>query len=214
MQLQHHNEPGSALTHLIGAATSVAALVLMVVFGAINGGASHVVGASIFGASLILLYLSSTIFHAIAKNHPRKKFWQNMDHSMIFVLIAGTYTPMTLNFPHAGWGWSLFGAVWGLAVLGIVLELTMRKAHMITIPLYLIMGWMIAIPWRHLEQYLGSDGLFWLFIGGVSYTIGVIFYMLDSKVTRTKWFGMHEIFHIFVLGGSFAHFWLVLNFLY
>ncbi len=210
------NEPMSSVTHLVGAGLAIAALVLLVVFAAINGTASHVVGASVFGASMVLLYLTSGLYHLVSKQHPAKPLLQRLDHAMIYVLIAGTYTPLTLVLAHThqGWGWSLFGINWGIAALGIALKT--KNIHVptwILVILYLLMGWMIALPWTLLHELLGDSGMFWLILGGTSYTLGALAFALDTVVPRTRWFGMHEIFHLLVLAGSFAHFWTVLFYL-
>jgi len=208
------NEPLSALTHLLGIGLSIAALVLMVVFAGIHDSPKRVVGASIFGSSLILLYGASTTFHFLGKGHPFKYLFQRLDHAMIFVLIAGTYTPIMLTLPSPGWGWSLFGVNWALAILGVGLKLSGKTNHRaFSTVLSLVMGWLAVLAWPYLHDSLGNNGLFWLLLGGVLYTVGVVFYALDTHVKRTRWFGMHEVFHLFVLAGSFSHFWLVLRFL-
>lgn len=213
VRISDDNEPLSAFTHLLGFTLSIAALVLMVVFAAIHDSPARVVGASIFGSSLILLYAASTTFHFLGKGHPLKYLFQRLDHAMIFVLIAGTYTPIMLTLPSPGWGWSLFGLNWGLAILGVTAKLTGKTNHRaFSAVLSLVMGWLTILAWPYLHDSLGSNGLFWLLLGGVLYTVGVVFYALDNHVKRTHWFSMHEVFHLFVLAGSFSHFWLVLRF--
>ena len=209
-----HNEPLSSLTHLIGLLLSIAGLVLLVIFGALFGRASHVVGFSIFGAGLIFLYLASTIYHFISKEHGLKGVFQRIDHTMIYILIAATYTPIALVLPDRAWGWTLFGIIWGLALVGSALKLsgiTFRK--WLTPVLAIIMGWIGVIALPQLLSTIPPQGMAWLILGGVLYTVGAIFFAFDRIVPRTRWFGMHEIFHLFVMGGSFSHFWFMFKYL-
>ena len=214
MKAAKDNDPLSSLTHFIGVGLSVAALVLLVVFASIHGSASHVVGASIFGSSLILLYAASSIYHFLSRGTRRRDVFERIDHAMIYVLIAGTYTPITLLYEPRALGWVMFGLIWGLAALGVGLEITGKRPHRaIELVIYILMGWMIAFPFPVTYDFVGFGGFMWLLIGGICYTVGAIFYALDYIVPRTRWFGMHEVFHLCVLGGSFAHFWFVLRFL-
>jgi len=207
------NEPASAVTHLIGAILSIAGLTLMIIFASIYATAWHVVGFSIFGASLILLYLASTLYHFIPKHKELKKTFQKIDHSMIYVLIAGTYTPVCLTSLRGGWGWSLFGIIWGLAIVGILSKSLSKKERPIVSTLfYIVMGWLMVIAFFPLVKSLPSLGLFWLVAGGVFYTIGTIFFGLDKLYKRKHYFGLHEVFHLFVMMGSFSHFWLMLRY--
>ena len=211
--MQKENEPLSSLTHFAGFGLSIAGLVLLIVFASIYARASHVVGVIIFGASLILLYLSSGIYHFISITSPRKKIWQKIDHAMIYVLIAGTYTPLCLVVPQRGWGWSAFGVIWGLAIFGILLKIKWSTFPKILSPIiYLVMGWLLIVFYPILSS-VPSIGLVWLFLGGVFYTLGTIFFALDKIIPRNRWWGMHEIFHLFVLLGSFAHWWFVFKYL-
>jgi len=214
IKLFNKNEPLSALTHLAGVLLSIVGLVLMIVFAVKYGQAIHVVGFVIFGASLILLYSASTAYHFLPIATKAKRVLQRIDHSMIFVLIAGTYTPICLAIPDKAWGWSLFGVVWGIAVLGIILKSTgiMMRGWVSTL-LYIVMGWLALIAIYPLMQWLTTGALVWLFVGGAFYTIGCIFYALDKRVHRTQWFGMHEVFHVFVLAGSVSHFWLMFRYI-
>jgi len=208
------NEPLSALTHLIAMLLSIAGLVLMVVFGAMHSSASHIVGFSIFGTSLIMLYGASFVYHFASKQTPAKSTLQRLDHAMIFVLIAGTYTPICLALPERGWGWSLFGIIWGLAVIGFVLKITgIKMKNHITASIYLLMGWLIIIAILPISEWLNTSAMVWLVTGGIFYTLGCVFFILDNKVHRTKWLGMHEIFHVFVMMGSFSHFWLMIKYI-
>lgn len=206
------NEPISSITHLIGTVLSIAGLTLMVVFASLNAGSRYIISYSIFGASMILLYLASTLYHFFPKNTRIKKTFMKIDHSMIFVLIAGTYTPICLVAIRGAWGWSLFGIIWSLAIMGILMKSIgsiTRTWHSSAI--YIVMGWLIMVAFVPLMKSIPPEGLFWLIAGGISYTIGVIFFSLDKFIRRNKWIGMHEIFHLFVMAGTFCHFWLMLK---
>jgi len=205
------NEPLSSLTHLIGVGLAVAALVLLIVFAALKSTAWHVVTFSIFGASMILLYLASTLYHFFCKTKKAKSFFMKLDHAMIYVLIAGTYTPICLVPLRGPWGWTLFGIVWGLAILGIVWKFTLPMKPVLSTLLYLLMGWIALIAFVPLLEVLTGLAWLWLGLGGVLYSLGTIFYALDIIVPRTRWFGMHEVWHLFVIAGSFCHFWLMLR---
>jgi hemolysin III len=206
----HPNEPLCAITHLVAAMLSVAALVLMVIFA--NRGSLET-GSAIFGATLILLYLVSCLYHFSCKGTKLRAVLKRLDHSMIFVLIAGTYTPVCLALPSRGWGWSIFGVIWGLAFLGVVLKAVGAKlSEWVSVLIYILMGWLVVIAFYPMLLWMPLISYFWLVFGGVSYTFGCIFYALDGRVARSRWFGMHEIFHLFVILGSFSHFWFIFKF--
>lgn len=195
-------------THGIGFLLSVAALVLLVIFSSIYGNAWHIVSYSIYGTSLVVLYLASTLFHWSTKPKRRKRL-NVFDHASIYLLIAGTYTPLLLVTLHGPWGWSLFGVVWGMAILGIVLKFFFTgRYNKISTLAYVVMGWVVIIALKPLIANLSTPGLIWLGIGGLSYSIGAIFYLWNKFPYN------HAIFHLFVLGGSIAHFvtifWYVL----
>ena len=212
MKSLKQNEPLSSLTHLIGALLSVAGLVLMIVFAVMYGKPVHVVGFSIFGASLIILYTTSTLYHYFPQKTKVKNVFQRLDHAMIYVLIAGTYTPITLVMSQRAWGWAIFGTIWGLAVVGIVFKsIGIKMTGWLSVVLYIGMGWLAVVAIHPLMQSFSPDAIKWLFLGGVFYTVGCIFYALDKYIARTRWFGMHEVFHIFVMAGSFSHFWLMIK---
>ncbi len=193
----------NVLSHGIGFLLSVAALSLMVVFASLDGDAWHIVGVSIFGASLVVLYLASTLFHWSVKPTLRK-YLNVFDHSAIYVLIAGTYTPFLLVTLNGPWGWSLFGVIWGLAVAGVIFKMFFTgKFDKLSLLIYVLMGWLILIAIVPLVQNLSLLGLMWLFIGGISYSIGAVFYLLNRLPFN------HAIFHFWVLGGSICHFFAV-----
>ena len=188
------------LSHATGLALSVIGTVLLVVRAAQLGTTLHVVSFAIFGASLILLYLSSTVYHSTTSPSRRAKL-RTVDHAAIYILIAGSYTPFALVILPGKIGWTLFGVSWGLAVTGIVLKLfyTGRFNHLSTL-MYVLMGWLIIFAIKPLIAAFAGPGLFWLFAGGISYTVGAISYSFKKLP-----FG-HTIFHFFVLGGSACHF--------
>jgi hemolysin III len=193
-------EIASSVTHGIGAGLSVAALVVLVVGSAMGGDPWRVVSFSIFGACLVLLYLSSMLYHAFRA--PRlKRIFRVFDHVAIFLLIAGSYTPITLVGLGGGWGWTLFGLIWGLAVFGILLEVFfMDRFKWLTVGVYLGMGWLVVIAIKPLVEALPVGALVWLAAGGLSYTGGVAFYLWEKLPYN------HAIWHLFVMGGSACHF--------
>lgn len=195
----------NGLSHLVGTLLAIAGLVALVVVTAARHDPRCTVASALFGASLVLLYLSSTAYHS-AWGRP-KRILQKVDHAAIYVLIAGTYTPYTLIALHGAWGWTLFGLSWGLAAVGIVQELvfTGRASRRVSLALYLTMGWLIVIAIGPLSARLGSSGVAWLLAGGVTYTVGVIFYVAEGRLRHA-----HGIWHLFVLGGSTFHYFGVL----
>ncbi|MFH1729328.1 MAG: hemolysin III family protein [Pseudomonadota bacterium] len=200
LQTTFEEIPNSVI-HGIGFLLSIAALVLMVVFSVKNGNAWHVVSSSIFGSTLIILYLSSTLYHAFFHKKTKAVF-RLMDHIVIYLLIAGTYTPFALCVIQGGFGWTLFGLEWGLAIIGIVFKsITKYKYDFYATLGYALMGWLVIIAIGPLFINLSFMGILWLVLGGLSYTIGIIFYFFDTKV---KYF--HFYWHVFVLGGSICHF--------
>ncbi len=193
-------EIANSVSHGIGLVGALVATPILIVMAVRQGEASGVVGASIFGASMLLLYLVSTLYHALSQNRA-KKIFQVLDHSAIFLLIAGTYTPFTLGVLRGPWGWTLFGITWGLALVGVVLKAfgPMRYPRFSTV-LYLAMGWLAVIAVRHLWHSIPGWGLFWLVAGGLFYTLGVVFYSLDNRVKYC-----HFVWHLFVIGGTTCH---------
>lgn len=201
------NEPLSAITHFIGMLLSIAGLVLLVVYAAKYETARYVVGFSIFGATLILLYLASSWYHFVPVSARKwKSVMQKIDHSMIYAFIAGTYTPICIITLRGGWGWSLFGIIWALAAIGIVWKSLGRYNDLISTALYVIMGWLVVIAFVPLKNNLSHGGLGWLFAGGIAYTLGAVVYALEDHYPKRKWFNLHDLWHIFVLVGSFCHF--------
>lgn len=194
----------NSISHGTGSLLSIAGTVILIIFSAINLNAWGVVSSAIYGASLIILYSMSTLYHAIT-NEKAKKFFQVMDHNTIFFLIAGTYTPFTLVSLRGALGWTLFGIVWGAAIVGIVLNsINLEKFKKPSIVCYILMGWVIAIAFKPLYNSVSSTSFIFLIIGGVFYTTGIIFY----AVKRIKYF--HSIWHLFTIGGSVFHYFSVL----
>ncbi|WP_456461506.1 PAQR family membrane homeostasis protein TrhA [Lutibacter sp.] len=193
-------EKFNVISHAIGLILSVIALVLLVVYSSLKGNAWHIVSFSIYGVSLIVLYSASTFYHYV--QNPKLRYKLNIfDHSAIYILIAGTYTPFTLVVLKGWVGWTIFGVSWGLALAGIVLKLFFTgKYDKISTFAYVLMGWVVIFAIKPLVQNLPFEGLMWLLAGGIFYTVGAVLYSIKNLKYN------HAIFHIFVLLGSFAHF--------
>jgi len=190
----------NVVTHLLGLLLSIAALALMVTFASLYGNAWHIVSFSIFGSSLVILYLASTLYHAARKRKVREKL-NVFDHAAIYVLIAGTYTPYALVTLNGAMGWVLFGITWGLAVAGVVLKLFYTgRFEKLSTTSYILMGWVAVIAAKPLIENLSDGGLLYLVLGGISYTIGAAFYAIRKLPYN------HAIFHVWVLAGSILHF--------
>jgi hemolysin III len=202
----YKGERFNSISHLLAAVAALIGTAFLTVNAAQKGDAWKVVSFSIYGGSLILLYLISTLYHSIRTRS--KAVLRKLDHLAIYLLIAGTYTPFTLVTLRGKWGWSIFGMIWGLAVLGILLEVLMQKRRRIVpIMIYLIMGWLIVIALQPLMNSLPTGGVIWLFIGGLFYTSGLLFYRFDEKVIH-----FHGIWHLFVIAGSISHFITIYNY--
>lgn len=198
-------EIANSVSHGLGILLAIAGLVILLIYGAIYGDVWHIVGYSIFGSSMILLYTASTLYHSAAK--PRRKYYlHKFDHSAIYVLIAGSYTPVLLTVLRGPTGWVLFGLVWALAIAGMVYKIWFytKKWRKLSAYLYIVMGWLIVLAIFPLIQKVPATSLWFLLAGGLSYSLGVIFYI--KKHLR---FG-HLVFHLFVLGGSISHFFAFL----
>jgi len=190
----------NAVTHGIGTLLAVAGLVLLTVFAYLYGTIWHVVSFSIYGTTLVLLYLASTLYHSFT-NERLKYIFKILDHSAIYLLIAGTYTPFTLVPLHGVLGWTVFGLVWGLAILGIALKVFfVGRFKVISTLCYILMGWFIIIAIEPLIATVATLGIMWLIIGGLFYTLGSVFYLWNKLPYN------HAIWHMFVLAGSISHF--------
>jgi len=202
-EIKHYSSAEERLniaSHALGFVLSIVALVLLVVHASQHGDIWHIVSFSIFGTSLIILYAASTVYHSAKKAQTRSRL-RVLDHSSIYVLIAGTYTPFTLVTLNGTTGWTIFGVSWGLALSGIILKLFFTGKYKVASTLmYVFMGWIIIFAINPLVNNLSADGLFWLVAGGIAYTLGAILY----GIKKIKY--NHAIFHVFVLIGSFCHF--------
>jgi hemolysin III len=202
-----NEEIANSITHGIGALFSMAALVILIVCSATSGDPLHIICFTLFGSTMLLLYLSSTIVHSLPPGKAKQMF-EIFDHSSIYFFIAGTYTPFVL-LAIKGWlGWTLFGIVWGIAAGGTIFKCFFVKKYLYASTiLYVVMGWLVVFAWGPLTSTVAPKGIFLLVIGGICYTVGTVFYV---------WRGFHyhhAVWHLFVLGGSFAHFFSVLLYL-
>ncbi len=200
----YHGEKLNAWTHLVGAVLAVAGTAVLVVLAALGGDPWKVVSVSIYGTTLILLYSASTLYHSVRGR--AKEVLQKLDHYGIYFLIAGSYTPFCLVSLRAGWGWPLFGVVWTLAILGVLQELRPQNAaRRLSMAIYIVMGWAALAALIPLRAALGADGFAWLAAGGIVYTLGIVFYVLDERLRHA-----HGIWHLFVGAGSAIHYFAIL----
>jgi hemolysin III len=203
-QAMYHGEKLNAWTHLVGALLAVAGTAVLVALAAMGGDVWKIVSVSIYGATLILLYTASTLYHSLKGS--AKDLMQKLDHHGIYLLIAGSYTPFCLVSLRGNWGWPLFAVVWGLALLGIFQELRPGLGgRRLSLAIYIVMGWAALAALVPLRSALGSGGFAWLAAGGVVYTLGIVFYVLDERLRHA-----HGIWHLFVIGGSALHFFTIL----
>ena len=199
-------EIAHGLTHGIGIVLAIAGLCVLVTFSALYGSAVHVVASSIFGASMIVLYTASTLYHSLPMPET-KRIMRVVDHASIYLLIAGTYTPFTLVTLEGAWGWSLFGVVWGLAIAGIIFKLFFTgRFDRLSVAIYVAMGWCGLVAIKPMMAALPTLGLWLLVAGGLAYTGGVIFYLLE----RMRYH--HAIWHLFVMAGTTLHYFVILFF--
>lgn len=197
-------EIANSITHGVGTVLAITGLAILIGHASRRGDVWHIVSCSIFGATLILSYLTSTLYHSIPQVKP-KRILRLLDHVAIYLLIAGTYTPFMLVSLRGPWGWSLLATVWTIAIIGIILKTTMAgKLRTLSIILYLVMGWMVIIASKPIIAAVGPGGLKLLLFGGLAYSAGVIFYLWRSLPYS------HAIWHMFVLAGSCLHFFAIL----
>ena len=198
-------EIANSISHGMGVIASLLGTPFLIVHAVRRGDTGFIVGTCVFCASMILLYLASTLYHALPTGKAKRCF-RIIEHCAIFILIAGTYTPLTLGILRGAFGWTLFGIVWGLAIAGVVLKVFFQTAHpILSTCLYLLMGWLLVIAVQPLFARMPTAGLFLLIAGGLSYTVGVAFFATDSRVP----YG-HLIWHLFVITGTTCHYFLVL----
>jgi len=204
----------SSLTHGGAGLVAIFGMVLLIVLSASHRTPWHVFSFSIYGATLILLYGASFAYHIMGALRGYKKILQSIDYAMISILIAGTYTPIALVSLRGAWGWSMFGVIWFLAIAGIIVRSTTSIFKgWVPAVYYLFMGWVITIAIDPLRDVLSPVALWLLFIGGAFYTVGTVFYFLEKYIRIFSAFGMHEIFHIFVILGSVSHFIMMYNYI-
>ena len=196
----YHGEKLNAWTHLVGALLATAGSIWLLVMASLDGSPQKIVSVAIYGVMLVLLYSVSTVYHSVRGRS--KVIMQKFDHLSIYLLIAGSYTPFCLVTLHGPWGWSLFGIVWGMAVIGMLQEIKPRsEARILSIVIYAVMGWIVLVAVKPLLAALGTAGFVWLATGGVMYTVGIIFFALDHRLRHA-----HGIWHLFVIAGSVLHF--------
>ncbi len=196
----YHGERLNAWTHLVGTMLSISGASILITLAALMGDPWKIVSVSIFGATLILLYSASTLYHSVRGR--AKTILRKLDHLSIYLLIAGTYTPFCLVTLRGVWGWTLFGIVWGLALIGMLQEIRPRsEARILSLVIYAVMGWVIVIATGPLLDHLETTGLVLLAAGGLLYTGGIVFYAFDDRFRH--W---HGIWHLFVIGGSLLHY--------
>jgi hemolysin III len=199
-------EIANSVSHGVGLLAALAATPVIVLSAVRHGGAARIAGVSVFAAAMVLLYLTSTLYHALPRNCAKRVF-QVLDHAAIFLMIAGTYTPITLGVLRGTWGWTLFGLVWSLAITGVALTAGGGVRYpKLTTSLYLAMGWLVLIAVKPLWLRMPSEGLLWLLAGGIAYTVGVVFYAAN----RVRY--SHFIWHLFVITGTSCHYVAVLRF--
>jgi hemolysin III len=200
----YQDERFNSYSHLLGAALAAGGAVVLIVLAAGQGNLWKIVSFSVYGAMLLLLYLFSTLYHSLRGR--AKDVFRKLDHYAIYLLIAGTYTPFTLVTLQGAWRWSLFGVIWGMAVLGIVVDsLPWGKRRILPVVIYLAMGWLALIALKPLLDALPPAGFAWLLAGGVFYTVGVVFFALERWIRHG-----HGIWHLFVLAGSACHYFAIL----
>ncbi|MFI8691510.1 hemolysin III family protein [Stutzerimonas kunmingensis] len=200
----YHGERFNAWTHLVGAVLASLGAIWLLVLAALDGELAKIVSAAIYGLSLILLYSISTLYHSLRGR--AKVVMRKLDHLSIYLLIAGSYTPFCLVTLAGPWGWTLFGIVWGLAVIGMLQEIKPRsEARVLSLVIYAVMGWIVLVAVKPLLAALGGAGFAWLLAGGICYTVGIVFFVFDDRFRH--W---HGIWHIFVMVGSLLHFIAIL----
>lgn len=198
-------ELANSVSHGVGLAASFVGIPVLIVDAARHGDAAYIAGTCLFSATIVILYLTSTLYHALPAGKAKRVF-KILDHASIYLLIAGTYAPFTLGVLYGAWGWSLFGVVWGLAVVGVTLKATGNASNPIfSTGLYLLMGWVVVVAVDPMFARVPTAGLLWLLAGGLCYTGGVFFFATDSRIR----YG-HLVWHLFVLAGTACHYFAVL----
>jgi hemolysin III len=202
----YYGEKFNAWTHLVGAVLASIGAVWLLVIASLSGDVWKIVSVAVYGVALVLLYSASTVYHSVRGR--AKVIMQKVDHFSIYLLIAGSYTPFCLVTLRGPWGWTLFGIVWGLAVIGMLQEIKPRsEARVMSIVIYAVMGWIVLVAVKPLMAALGTAGFAWLALGGVLYTVGIIFFAYDKRFRH--W---HGIWHLFVIAGSLLHFVAIMGY--
>lgn len=200
----YHGERFNAWTHLVGAVLASLGAIWLQVLATLGGSLAEIVSVAIYGLSLVLLYSISTLYHSLRGR--AKVIMRKLDHLSIYLLIAGSYTPFCLVTLAGPWGWTLFGVVWSLALIGMLQEIKPRsEARVLSLVIYAVMGWIVLVAVKPLLAALGGAGFAWLLAGGICYTVGIVFFVFDERFRH--W---HGIWHLFVMGGSLLHFIAVL----
>ena len=200
----YHGERFNAWTHLVGALAALTGAVWLIVLAAASGDGRKLFSVAIYGATLVMLYSISTVYHSVRGRV--KQVLRKLDHLSIYLLIAGSYTPFCLISLRGPWGWSLFGIVWTLAIVGMLQEIKPRsEARILSLVIYAVMGWIVLVAVKPLLASLGLAGFLWLAAGGVAYTVGIVFFAFDERFRH--W---HGIWHLFVIAGSLLHFIAIL----
>ena len=201
-----HGERFNTVTHFLASLIALPGMIFLIILASNTSDPWKITSVSIYGTTLFALYFSSTLYHG--HNGRFKQLFQKLDHLSIYLLIAGTYTPFMLVALRGVWGWSILGVVWGLAVIGIMLDTipkqNMEDKRIPQLVIYLLMGWLVIIPLNALSQKVDSYGITLLALGGLLYTVGVVFYILDTRVKHS-----HGIWHLFVIGGSVSHYFSI-----
>lgn len=199
----YYGERFNAWTHLVGAVLAMIGSIGLVVLASLDGSPWKLTAVSVYGSTLVLLFIISTLYHSVRGR--AKSIMRKLDHLSIYLVIAGTYTPFCLITLKGIWGWSLFGMVWGMALVGMLQEIRPRsEARELSLAIYGVMGWMLLIAADPLLDAIGAAGFSWLVSGGLLYTIGIVFFVFDERFRH--W---HGIWHLFVLAGSFVHFLVI-----
>lgn len=202
----YYGERFNAWTHLVGALLALTGATWLIVTTSLRADAQAITSVSIYGAALVLLYAISTVYHSVRGR--AKRIWQKCDHLSIYLMIAGSYTPFCLISLRGAWGWSLFGVVWGLALIGMLQEIKPRsEARVLSLVIYAVMGWAVLVATGPLLDALGTAGFVWLAAGGLLYSVGVVFFVLDARVRH-----FHGIWHLFVIAGSLMHYIAILGY--
>jgi hemolysin III len=198
--MMYQGERFNSWSHLIGAALAISGLIVLLTFAGMTGDPWKIVSVAVYGSTLVLLYVISTLYHSLSGK--AKAVFQRLDHCAIYLLIAGSYTPFALVTLHGPLGWTIFGVNWALAIFGIVQENILgKRTRILSLGIYVVMGWLIIFAIKPLMAALPAAGLAWLAAGGVVYTVGIVFYVLDTRIPHG-----HGIWHLFVLGGSLCQF--------